>query len=91
MKEDYVCGFVALEEADFAYVSFYSGKRGTKRGALLGIMGSFANFHSTSTKVMMSRPPMASMEITKALFHAYVEPPWEMGIYLKSKTKMSKM
>lgn len=48
-------------------------KRG--KGGLLGIMGSFANFHSTSTKVRMRRPPKASMAITKALFHAYVEPP----------------
>jgi hypothetical protein len=31
---------------------------------------------------MMRRLPMASMAITKALFHAYVEPPWEMGIYI---------
>lgn len=72
-----------MEEADFLRQLYFTVfKEERRERGLLGIIGNFANFHSTSTKAMIRRPPMVSMAITKALFHAYVEPPWEMGIYL---------
>jgi len=46
---------------------------------LLGMIGSFATFHSTNRKAMTMTAPTVTMPITRALFQAYVEPPNEMG------------
>lgn len=48
---------------------------------LRGMIGNFATFHSTARNTANMKTPMTSIEITRELFHAKAEPPWDMGIF----------
>lgn len=44
-----------------------------------GKTGNLATFHSTSTKAIHITPPATNIPITNGEFHAYVDPPAEIG------------